>query len=127
MRPKIILARLICKVAEGGYSVGDNVDWNPSYDTYAKSRLVAVADATNIVTRLATRKLRPPQNNWRRLFHHPRQLALSRGGLRMTKYYVDATGSYLGGFDGVEPPKGAIDVSTAPAFDVRHRGAKTAL
>lgn len=33
----------------------------------------------------------------------------------MTKFYVDATGAYLGGFDGAEPPTAAIEVSSAPA------------
>jgi hypothetical protein len=32
----------------------------------------------------------------------------------MTKYYVDTDGTYLGGFDGAEPPDGAIEVTTAP-------------
>lgn len=32
----------------------------------------------------------------------------------MTKYYVDAEGSYIGGFDGAEPPAGAIEVPDAP-------------
>lgn len=26
----------------------------------------------------------------------------------MTKYFVDSNGAYLGGFDGAEPPSGAI-------------------
>lgn len=32
----------------------------------------------------------------------------------MTKYFVDETGSYIGGFDGAEPPEGAIEVPGAP-------------
>lgn len=32
----------------------------------------------------------------------------------MTKYYVDAQGSYVGGFDGVNPPNGAIEVPSPP-------------
>lgn len=32
----------------------------------------------------------------------------------MTKYYVDINGNYLGGFDGAEPPQGAIEVSNPP-------------
>lgn len=32
-----------------------------------------------------------------------------------TRYFVDATGAYLGGFDGAEPPDGAEEVPTAPA------------
>jgi len=32
----------------------------------------------------------------------------------MTKYYVDANGNYLGGFDGAKPPKRAIEVTTPP-------------
>lgn len=32
----------------------------------------------------------------------------------MTKYYVDVTGRYLGGFDGAEPPSGAVEVPNAP-------------
>lgn len=36
----------------------------------------------------------------------------------MTRYFVDEVGSYLGGFDGAEPPEGAIEVPTAP-FDAR--------
>ena len=31
-----------------------------------------------------------------------------------TKYYVDNQGDYLGGFDGAEPPEGAIEVSALP-------------
>jgi len=33
----------------------------------------------------------------------------------MTKFYADADGVYLGGFDGAEPPVGAIEVPSAPA------------
>ncbi|MER9178931.1 hypothetical protein [Mesorhizobium sp. M0767] len=32
----------------------------------------------------------------------------------MTKYFVDASGKYLGGWDGSEPPLGAIEVPSAP-------------
>lgn len=32
----------------------------------------------------------------------------------MTSFYVDASGKYLGGFDGVEPPVGAIEVPSPP-------------
>ena len=32
----------------------------------------------------------------------------------MTKYFVDGNGAYLGGFDGAEPPAGAVEVSEAP-------------
>jgi len=32
----------------------------------------------------------------------------------MTKYFVDANGAYIGGFDGAEPPEGAIEVPIAP-------------
>lgn len=32
----------------------------------------------------------------------------------MTKYFVDANGVYLGGFDGAEPPTGAIEVPDGP-------------
>lgn len=32
----------------------------------------------------------------------------------MTKYYVDAHGNYLGGFDGAQPPDRAIEVPYAP-------------
>ncbi len=32
----------------------------------------------------------------------------------MTKYYVDQVGTYLGGFEGVEPPAGLIEVPSAP-------------
>lgn len=32
----------------------------------------------------------------------------------MTQYFVDNTGKYLGGFDGVEPPVGSIEVPFAP-------------
>jgi hypothetical protein len=31
-----------------------------------------------------------------------------------TKYFVDATGVYLGGFAGIDPPVGAIEVPSAP-------------
>lgn len=34
----------------------------------------------------------------------------------MTKYFVDKQGVYIGGFDGAEPPAGAIEVPFAPAF-----------
>lgn len=33
----------------------------------------------------------------------------------MTKFYVDQTGAYLGGFDGADPPLGAIEVPNPPA------------
>lgn len=34
----------------------------------------------------------------------------------MTKYFVNpAGGEYIGGFDGVEPPNGAVEVPTAPS------------
>lgn len=33
----------------------------------------------------------------------------------MTRFFVDANGKYLGGFDGAEPPVGAIEVPDAPA------------
>lgn len=36
-------------------------------------------------------------------------------GMGMTKFYVDAAGNYLGGFDGAEPPSGAIEIPSAPA------------
>lgn len=32
----------------------------------------------------------------------------------MTRFYVDEGGEYLGGFDGAEPPAGAIEVPSAP-------------
>jgi hypothetical protein len=32
----------------------------------------------------------------------------------VTRFYVDAAGVYLGGFDGAEPPENAIEVSTPP-------------
>lgn len=32
----------------------------------------------------------------------------------MTKFYVDGQGNYLGGFDGAEPPQGAVEVPAAP-------------
>jgi hypothetical protein len=32
----------------------------------------------------------------------------------MTKFYVDAQGRYVGGFDGAEPPVGAIEVAEPP-------------
>lgn len=31
-----------------------------------------------------------------------------------TKFFVDADGNYIGGFDGVEPPNGAIEVPYPP-------------
>lgn len=31
------------------------------------------------------------------------------------KYYIDAAGNYLGGFDGAEPPKWSIEVPEPPA------------
>lgn len=33
----------------------------------------------------------------------------------MTTYYVDVSGNYLGGFDGADPPAGAIEVPSAPS------------
>lgn len=33
----------------------------------------------------------------------------------MTKFYVDGSGAYIGGFDGAQPPAGSIEVPTAPA------------
>lgn len=32
----------------------------------------------------------------------------------MTRYFVDEVGAYIGGFDGVEPPVGSIEVPQAP-------------
>lgn len=32
----------------------------------------------------------------------------------MTKYYIDNQGNYVGGFDGVKPPEGSIEVLTPP-------------
>lgn len=32
----------------------------------------------------------------------------------MTKYYADTDGNFLGGFDGAEPPEGAIETPTPP-------------
>lgn len=32
----------------------------------------------------------------------------------MTKFFVKENGSYIGGFDGAEPPSGAIEISDAP-------------
>jgi hypothetical protein len=32
----------------------------------------------------------------------------------MTKFFVDISGNYIGGFDGAEPPVGAIEVPTPP-------------
>lgn len=34
--------------------------------------------------------------------------------LAVVKHFVDASGNYLGVFDGAEPPKGAIEVATPP-------------
>ncbi len=33
----------------------------------------------------------------------------------MTQFYVDAAGNYLGGFDGAEPPAGAVEIQEPPA------------
>jgi hypothetical protein len=33
----------------------------------------------------------------------------------MTLYFVDASGNYLGGFDGATPPSGSVQVPSAPA------------
>ena len=38
----------------------------------------------------------------------------------MAKYFVDAQGNYLGGYDGANPPVGAIEVPDAPA-DARQK------
>lgn len=32
----------------------------------------------------------------------------------MTKYFVDASGNYVGAFDGAEPPAGSVEVPFAP-------------
>lgn len=32
----------------------------------------------------------------------------------MTKYFVDVSGAYIGGFDGADPPLGSIEVPVAP-------------
>jgi hypothetical protein len=32
----------------------------------------------------------------------------------MTRYFVDGTGKYVGGFDGAEPPAGSVEVPFAP-------------
>ena len=32
----------------------------------------------------------------------------------MTKYYVDLSGNYLGGFDGSQPPPSAIEIPNPP-------------
>lgn len=32
----------------------------------------------------------------------------------MTKYFIDANGKYIGGFDGAKPPKNSIEVSKPP-------------
>lgn len=32
-----------------------------------------------------------------------------------TRYFVDAQGNYLGGFDGSEPPAGSVEVLSPPA------------
>ena len=33
----------------------------------------------------------------------------------MTKYFIDAQGNYIGGFDGALPPAGAIEIQAPPA------------
>lgn len=38
----------------------------------------------------------------------------------MTKYYIDQNGNYIGGFDGSEPPVGAIEIPSAPS-DARQK------
>lgn len=32
----------------------------------------------------------------------------------MTKFYIDATGAFLGAYDGAPPPKGAVEVAAPP-------------
>ncbi len=32
----------------------------------------------------------------------------------VTKYFIDINGSYIGAFDGVDPPQDSIEVSTSP-------------
>lgn len=32
----------------------------------------------------------------------------------MTKYFVDEAGNYIGGFDGANPPAGAIEIPAPP-------------
>lgn len=32
----------------------------------------------------------------------------------MTKFYVDVQGRYIGGFDGADPPNGAIEIAAPP-------------
>lgn len=45
----------------------------------------------------------------------------------MTKYYVDPNGNYLGGFDGTQPPEGAVEILTPPEHgsDIYSNGAWT--
>ncbi len=32
----------------------------------------------------------------------------------MTKYFIDEAGSYIGGFDGTDPPPGSIEIAAPP-------------
>lgn len=32
----------------------------------------------------------------------------------MTRYFVDPIGNYIGGFDGAEPPAGAVEIPEPP-------------
>jgi hypothetical protein len=43
----------------------------------------------------------------------------------MTLYFVDSSGNYLGGFDGAQPPEGAIEVPNPPnhGLDIWANGA----
>jgi len=34
----------------------------------------------------------------------------------MTKYFIDERGNYLGGFDGAEPPVGAVEIPVSPEY-----------
>lgn len=47
-------------------------------------------------------------------------MALCGEGMGMTKFFIDRDGNYLGGYDGAEPPEGAIEVAEAP-HDARQK------
>lgn len=42
-------------------------------------------------------------------------MGILREGMGMTKYFVNNSGAYIGGFDGTEPPAGSIEVPAPPA------------
>jgi hypothetical protein len=45
--------------------------------------------------------------------------------MAVTRYYVDAAGRYLGGFEGAEPPAGSVEISAPPQHGSQVRNMQT--